>query len=55
MMPLNFLLIMGLNLPALVTIIICYIWFGLSDFAAIFFFSVILNKVPIIIVNIREV
>lgn len=49
---LNFLLIMGLNLPALVTIIICYIWFGLSDFAAIL--AVILNKVPIIIVNIRE-
>lgn len=49
---LNFLLIIGLNLPALVTIIICYIWFGLSDFAAIL--AVILNKVPIIIVNIRE-
>ncbi len=49
---LNFLLIIGLNLPALVTIIICYIWFGLNDFAAIL--AVILNKVPIIIVNIRE-
>lgn len=49
---LDFLLIIGLNLPALVTIIICYIWFGLSDFAALL--AVILNKVPIIIVNIRE-
>jgi len=49
---LDFLLIIGLNLPALVTIIICYIWFGLSDFSALL--AVILNKVPIIIVNIRE-
>ena len=39
-------------MPALVTIIICYIWFGLSDFSAIL--AVIINKVPIIIVNIRE-
>ena len=42
-------LIIGLNIPALVTIIICYIWFGLTDFSAI-----IINKVPIIIVNIRQ-
>jgi NitT/TauT family transport system permease protein len=49
---LDILLIMGLNMPALVTIIICYIWFGLSDFSAIL--AVIINKVPIIIVNIRE-
>jgi len=39
-------------MPALVTIIICYIWFGLTDFSAIL--AVIINKVPIIIVNIRE-
>ena len=45
-------LIIGLNMPALVTIIICYIWFGLSDFAAIL--AVVINKVPIIIVNIKE-
>ena len=32
--------------------IICYIWFGLTDFSAIL--AVIINKVPIIIVNIRE-
>ena len=48
----DFLLILGLNIPALVTIIICYIWFGLSDFAAIL--AVVINKVPIIITNIRE-
>ena len=45
-------LIIGLNIPALVSIIICYIWFGLSDFSAIL--AVVINKVPIIIVNIRE-
>jgi NitT/TauT family transport system permease protein len=45
-------LIVGLNMPALVTIILCYIWFGLTDFSAIL--AVIINKVPIVIVNIRE-
>ncbi len=45
-------LIIGLNIPALVTIIICYIWFELTDFSAIL--AVIINKVSIIIVNIRE-
>ncbi|WP_428028692.1 ABC transporter permease [Arcobacter sp.] len=49
---LDFFLVLGLNIPALVTIIICYIWFGLSDFAAIM--AVVINKVPIVIVNIRE-
>ncbi|MDC0932812.1 ABC transporter permease [Arcobacteraceae bacterium] len=49
---LDFLLIFGLNLPALVTIILCYIWFGLSDFSAIL--AVIINKVPTVIVTIRE-
>lgn len=48
----DFILILGLNIPALVTIVICYIWFGLSDFAAIL--AVILNKLPIVIVNVRE-
>lgn len=48
----DFILVLGLNIPALVTIIVCYIWFGLSDFAAIL--AVIINKVPIIITNIRE-
>ena len=49
---LDIFLIIGLNMPALVTIIICYIWFGLTDFSAIL--AVIINRVPIIIVNIRE-
>jgi len=48
----DFILVLGLNIPALVTIIVCYIWFGLSDFAAIL--AVVINKVPIIVTNIRE-
>ena len=48
----NFFLVLGLNIPALVVIVICYIWFGLTDFAALL--AVIINKVPIVIVNIRE-
>ena len=28
-------LIMGLNVPALVIIILCYVWFGLNEVAAI--------------------
>lgn len=46
------LLIIFLNIPALVTIIICYIWFGLSDTAALL--AVIINKVPTVIVTVRE-
>ena len=46
------LLIIGLNIPALVTIIICYIWFGLTDTAALL--AVIINKVPTVIVTVRE-
>lgn len=49
---LDFLLILGLNIPALVIIVICYIWFGLNEFAAIL--AVVLNKTPVVIVNIRE-
>jgi len=49
---LDFLLVLGLNLPALVTIILCYIWFGLSDFSAIL--AVIINKVPTVVVTVRE-
>ena len=45
-------LIFFLNLPALVTIILCYIWFGLSDLSAIL--AVIINKVPLVVVNIKE-
>lgn len=49
---LDTLLIIGLNIPALVTIILCYIWFGLTDTAALL--AVILNKVPTVIVTVRE-
>ncbi|MFY9142498.1 ABC transporter permease [Sulfuricurvum sp.] len=45
-------LILGLNMPALVVIMLCYIWLGLSDVAAIL--AVVINKVPMVIVNIRE-
>lgn len=41
-----------LNLPALVTITLCYIWFGLTDAAAIT--AVALNKIPNVAVNMRE-
>lgn len=41
-----------LNLPALVTITLCYIWFGLTDVAAIL--AVALNKIPNVAVNMRE-
>ena len=44
--------IVGLNLPALVLVIIFYIWLGLTEIALIS--AVVLNKMPIVIVNIRE-
>jgi len=46
------LLIVGLNIPALVTIILCYIWLGLTDVAAII--AVALNKIPTVVVTVRE-
>lgn len=46
------LLVLGLNIPALVTIILCYIWFGLVDAAAIT--AVAINKMPTVIVTVRE-
>ena len=46
------LLILGLNIPALVTIILCYIWFGLSEVAAVV--AVALNKIPTVVVTVRE-
>ncbi|MDD2266756.1 ABC transporter permease subunit [Sulfuricurvum sp.] len=49
---LDTLLVLGLNMPALVVIMLCYIWFGLSDVAAIL--AVVINKVPMVIVTIRE-
>lgn len=46
------LLVLGLNIPALVVIILCYIWLGLTDFAAIM--AVVINKVPTVVVTVRE-
>ena len=45
-------LVIGLNIPALVTIILCYIWLGLTEFAAVT--AVAINKIPTVIVTVRE-
>jgi NitT/TauT family transport system permease protein len=45
-------LVLGLNVPALVIIILCYIWFGLTDVAAIL--AVAINKIPTVVVTVRE-
>ena len=45
-------LVLGLNIPALVTIILCYIWFGLTEAAAVT--AVALNKIPTVVVTMRE-
>lgn len=44
--------ILLLNTPALVIIILCYVWFGLNEIAAIT--AVALNKIPNVLVTIRE-
>jgi NitT/TauT family transport system permease protein len=41
-----------LNLPALVTIVLCYVWFGLTEVAAIV--AVAVNKIPNAAVTLRE-
>lgn len=45
-------LILFLNLPALVVIILCYVWFGLNEAAAIA--AVAINKIPNVAVTLRE-
>jgi len=45
-------LVIFLNVPALVTIILCYVWFGLVESAAIL--AVVVNKLPNVIVTVRE-
>ncbi|MFH1043970.1 MAG: ABC transporter permease [Pseudomonadota bacterium] len=45
-------LILALNIPALVTIILCYIWFGLSEIAAVI--AVTVNKIPMVAISLRE-
>ncbi len=46
------LLVIALNVPALVTILLCYIWFGLIEAAAIA--AVAINKIPTVVVMVRE-
>lgn len=48
---LNWVLV-GLNLPAIVIAILCYIWMGLTDTALVL--AVVLNKTPLVISNIRQ-
>jgi NitT/TauT family transport system permease protein len=45
-------IVLGLNLPALVVGILCYVWFGLSEFALIL--ALTINKVPLVAVMVRE-
>jgi len=45
-------LVVGLNIPALVIIILCYVWFGLTEMAAIL--AVAINKIPLVVVTMRE-
>ncbi|MCB1756116.1 MAG: ABC transporter permease subunit [Gammaproteobacteria bacterium] len=49
---LDSLLLLSLNIPALVTIILCYLWIGLTDLAAIT--AVAINKIPTVAVMLRE-
>ena len=44
--------VVGMNLPAIVIAILCFIWLGLTDTALIL--AVVLNKVPLVISNIRQ-
>ncbi len=46
------LLVLFLNQPALVTIILLYVWFGLVEAAAVL--AVVVNKVPNVAVTVRE-
>ena len=41
-----------LNLPALVTAILCFVWFGLGEAAALA--AVAVNKIPSVVVTLRE-
>lgn len=45
-------LVVGLNIPAIVVAIACYIWLGLTEFALIT--AVVINKTPLVVTNIRE-
>jgi len=41
-----------LNLPLIVTIMLCFVWFGLNEAVAIL--AVVLNKIPNVIITFRE-
>ena len=45
-------LVILVNLPALVVTVLCYIWIGLNELAAIT--AVVINKVPLVTVMVRE-
>ena len=45
-------LVLALNIPALVIIILCYLWLGLTEVAVIA--AVALTKIPVVIVTTRE-
>lgn len=45
-------LVLFLNLPALVTVILCYVWFGLTETAAVT--AVAINKIPNVATILRE-
>lgn len=45
-------LVLGLNIPALVVIIVFFIWLGLTEVAAIA--AVAVNKIPTVVVIVRE-
>ena len=49
---LNPALVIALNVPALVVIVLAYIWIGLNEVAAIT--AVALNKIPVVTVMLRE-
>lgn len=44
--------ILGLNLPALVVGILCYVWFGLNEYALVL--ALAINKVPLVAITVRE-
>ncbi|WP_372602937.1 ABC transporter permease subunit [Actibacterium sp.] len=44
--------LLALNLPALVVIVLCYLWIGLNETAAIV--AVAFNKIALVLVTMRE-
>ena len=44
--------VLAQNMPALVVIVLCYLWFGLNDFAAVL--AVSFNKTALVLVTVRE-